>query len=114
MIHSDSLGATLDAINKAFFYERPPSKAQMEEAAKWIAARQIKSGPNAGLFAPTRRDYKEGVRLFTGEKLKTIAESCARSPRIIGSSKRPGPGDRVAASTCQRTWAIRCAKAEDV
>ena len=71
MIHSDSMGATLDAINKAFFYKRPPSKAQIQEAAKWIAARQIKSGPNAGLFAPTGRDYKEGVRLFTGEKLKT-------------------------------------------
>jgi hypothetical protein len=72
MIHPDSLGATLDAINAAFFYQRPPSRAQKEAATRWLLERQFESGQHAGLFAPTGRDYKDGVRLFTGEKLKTL------------------------------------------
>lgn len=71
MIYPNSLATTLDAINETFFCDRSVSRAQMEEAAKWIAGRQCKSGKHAGMFAPTEGDYKEGVRLFTGEKLRT-------------------------------------------
>jgi hypothetical protein len=72
MIHSDSLSVTLDAINAAFFHGQAFSKAQKEAATRWLLARQFRSGQHAGLFAPTRRDYEDGVRLFTGEKLKTL------------------------------------------
>jgi len=71
IVHHDSLAATLDAVNKALFDGRSPSKAEREEAARWIAGRQVKGGRQAGLFAPTDDDYQEGVRLFTGERLRT-------------------------------------------
>jgi hypothetical protein len=71
MIVPNSLAATLDAINETLFDDRSLSKTQMEEAAKWIVGRQHKSGKYAGMFAPTELDYEAGVKLFTGEKLKT-------------------------------------------
>jgi hypothetical protein len=71
IIHRNSLAVTLDAVNAALFNGRPPSKAEEEEAARWIASQQVKGGLQAGLFAPTEDDYQEGVRLFTGERLRT-------------------------------------------
>jgi hypothetical protein len=71
MLNTHSLAATLDGINEALFQDRALSQAEMEEVLKWLAGRQYRSGPNAGLFAPTQNDYDAGVRLFTGEKLKT-------------------------------------------
>ncbi len=72
MINPHSLAATLDTINEALFQDRALSKARMEGVVKWLAGRQYRSGPNAGLFALTQKDYDNGVRLFTGEKLKTF------------------------------------------
>lgn len=71
IIHHNSLAATLDAVNEAFFNGWPWSKADEEEAARWIAGQQVRGGRQAGLFAPTEDDYQEGVRLFTGERLQT-------------------------------------------
>jgi len=70
--HPDSLTATLDAVNEAYFYGRPPSRSQREKVAKWISGRQGLPGSYADMFAPTKSDYAEGVRLFTGEKVKTM------------------------------------------
>ena len=44
-----------------------------KEVAKWIAGRQGKSGSYAKMFAPTERDFKEGIRLFTGERVHSRA-----------------------------------------
>jgi hypothetical protein len=71
MIIPNSLATTLDAIHETLFDDRSLSKTQMEEAAKWIVGRQYRSGKQAGMFAPTELDYKAGIRLFTGERLKT-------------------------------------------
>jgi len=71
IIHHSSLAATLDAVNEALFNDRSLSKAEKEEAAGWIAGRQVEAGQQAGLFAPTKDDYQEGVKLFTGERLRT-------------------------------------------
>ena len=71
IIQCNSLAVTLDAVNEALFNGRSPSKAEKEEAARWIAGRQVEVGKQAGLFAPTEDDYQEGVRLFTGERLRT-------------------------------------------
>jgi len=70
--HPDSLTATLDAVNEAYFYGRPPSRSEREKVAKWISGRQGLPGSYADMFAPTKSDYAEGVRLFTGEKVKTM------------------------------------------
>ena len=71
VIHHNSLAMTVDAVNEALFNGRPLSKAEKEETARWIAGRQVEVGKQAGLFAPTEDDYQEGVRLFTGERLRT-------------------------------------------
>jgi len=71
MIFPNGLTATLDAINETLFDDRSLSKTQMEEVAKWIVGRQHKSGKYAGMFAPTELDYEVGVKLFTGERLRT-------------------------------------------
>lgn len=67
IIHSKSLAATLDALNEIFFYRRSLPKSQKAQIAKWIAGRQGLPGSYANMFAPTKYDFKKGIRLFTGE-----------------------------------------------
>ena len=73
IIHTRSLSATVDAINEAFFFGRSILKSDRQRAAKWIAGRQGEPGSYAGMFAPTKKDFAEGIRLFTGESIKTRA-----------------------------------------
>jgi len=68
LVHPDSLAETLDAVGEAFFYGQRLSKAQRQEVAKWIAARQGLPGSYRQMFAPTGQDRAEGITLFTGEK----------------------------------------------
>ncbi len=80
MVNPNSLAATLDGVNEAFFYGRLIPKAQRDKCAKWIASRQGKAGSYADMFAPTGKDFKEGVRLFTGE----LVRSGAATSHILG------------------------------
>ena len=73
LVDTQSLAATVDAVNEAVFFGRKLRKAQRTGAAKWIAARQGLPGSYAGMFAPTERDRQEGIRFFTGEWLRTRA-----------------------------------------
>ncbi len=73
IVNSNSLASTLDAVNEAFFCGRSLSKSQREETAKWIAGRQGRPGSYADMFAPTENDLNEGVRVFTGERLRSQA-----------------------------------------
>ncbi len=73
LVNHNSLAATLDAINEAFFYKKSLSGSQKEKTAKWIAGRQGLTGSYANMFAPTEYDFNEGVRLFTGERLRSKA-----------------------------------------
>jgi hypothetical protein len=71
LLQSDSLAATLDAVDEALFYDRTLPEADLKATAHWLAERQVRSGKWAGMFAPTDLDYGHGVKLFTGEKLHT-------------------------------------------
>ena len=73
LIHPDSLGDTLDAVNAALFERRPLSTAERSEAAAWIADRQGLPGSYAGMFAPTGYDYAFGALTFTGESVHSGA-----------------------------------------
>ncbi len=73
LINQNSLASTLDSVNEAFFYNRPLSKSERVQAAKWIASRQGLPGSYANMFAPTKRDFRNGLTLFTGEKITTRA-----------------------------------------
>ncbi len=72
-MRSDSLAATLDAVNDALFFGRRLSDADRREAADWIAARQGLPGSYHGMFAPTESDRRGGIQLFTGERVATRA-----------------------------------------
>lgn len=80
IVNPNSLGDTLDRINEVFFYSRSLSKSQRERAAKWIASRQGKPSSYANMFAPTKDDLKKGMRLFTGE----LVRSGAATRHILG------------------------------
>jgi len=67
----NSLAESLEVINEAICLSGLPSRSKVDGDVEWIAGRQVKSGKYAGMFAPTDRDYEEGIRLFTGERLRT-------------------------------------------
>ncbi len=73
LIHPDSLGDTLDAVNAALFYRLPLDEDLRREAAQWIAARQGLPRSYAGMFAPTASDYVLGALTFTGEPVVSAA-----------------------------------------
>jgi len=71
LLHENSLGKTLDAINDALFFEKQIPQEEARRTARWIAGRQGLPTSYAGMFAPTNEDYTEGVRLFTGERISS-------------------------------------------
>ena len=71
LLHENSLGKTLDAINDALFFEKQIPQEEARRTARWIAGRQWLSTSYAGMFASTNEDYTEGVRLFTGERISS-------------------------------------------
>ena len=73
IIDPSSLAETIDNLNDAFFYGRKLAKSEREEAAKWIAARQGLPGSYSGMFAPTLSDFQRGIKLFTGDRVKSRA-----------------------------------------
>jgi len=67
LIHTDSLAATLDAVNDALFWDRKLTKEGRKGVARWIASRQGLPGAYAGMFAPPEEYRTQRLRLFTGE-----------------------------------------------
>jgi hypothetical protein len=73
LINHKSLASTIDSINEALFYKKSLSKYSAVDVAKWIASRQGMHGSYANMFAPTKKDFQNGLVLFTGEKVSTRA-----------------------------------------
>jgi hypothetical protein len=73
LIYPDSLGATVDAVNLAFFDQVTLPQAVFREAGEWIAGRQGLPGSYAGMFAPTGYDMTFGTATFTGETIRSGA-----------------------------------------
>lgn len=90
LIHPDSLGETLDSINRALFDRRALSMGERSDAALWLTDRQGLPGAYAGMFAPTEYDYAFGTKTFTGEAVRSAAatghilgeEACAALYRL--------------------------------
>lgn len=92
LVLEDSLGATLDAINAALFFSTPITQRDKTAAANWIAARQGLPKAYAGMFAPTERDFQQGVTLFTGESVRSgagtahiLGQEACRAMRSLGA-----------------------------
>jgi hypothetical protein len=73
LLHTQSLGRTLDAINEALFFGKRIPRAKARRAARWIAGRQGLPSSYAEMFAPTPKDYANGIWLFTGERISSRA-----------------------------------------
>lgn len=71
IIHPNSLAQTVDSLNADLFAGRTPLDEEVESFARYALGRQWTAGPHTGAFAPTEEELQTGVRLFTGEKLKT-------------------------------------------
>jgi hypothetical protein len=80
LLDTGSLANTIDAVNDALFFSRRIPKDETRRVAIWLAGRQGLSESYAGMFAPTSRDYAEGIRLFTGERIT----SGAATAHILG------------------------------
>lgn len=76
LIDPDSLSESLDAINDALFHARVLTDEEKTTAGEWIAGRQGLFGSYHGMCAPTEADIKMGIRVFTGEPVRTIASLC--------------------------------------
>ena len=95
LIYPTSLAKTVDAINVAFFNNINLLKSVKAAAAKWLLSRQTLPGSYSGLPAPTKKDFTEGVKIFTGERLTTQAsiahilgqESCRAIILLNGKDK---------------------------
>ncbi|KPJ60251.1 MAG: hypothetical protein AMJ46_08070, partial [Latescibacteria bacterium DG_63] len=73
LLHPSSLAATIDAVNEALFVGKQIPPAERARTAAWIAGRQGKQGSYANMFAPTPRDFAGGIRVFTGEAVRSNA-----------------------------------------
>lgn len=81
----NSLAALVDSIEqKRYFGQKTPTR-ELLGAARKIASRQGLPGSYAGMFAPTRLDFRRGIRVFTGEPVRSgaatahiLGEECCR------------------------------------
>ena len=94
LLHPSSLAATIDAVNEALFVGKQIPPAERARTAAWIAGRQGKRGSYANMFAPTPRDFAGGIRVFTGEAVRSnaatahiLGEEASRALILLGVGK---------------------------
>jgi hypothetical protein len=73
MLHISSLATTLDEVNNALFLEQKISQKETASVVRWLAGRQGLPQSYSGMFAPTAKDFAEGIKLFTGERITSAA-----------------------------------------
>lgn len=79
-VKKESLAFTLDAVNDAFFEGRIISGEDKLEVARFVASRHGLYGSYANMFAPTEKDLDAGIKVFTGERVR----SGAATSHILG------------------------------
>ena len=73
LVNTRSLANTLNRVSEMLFFDKPLLRPQREKVSQWIASRQGLQGSYANMFAPTKRDLIEGIRVFTGERITSGA-----------------------------------------
>ena len=81
----NSLAALVDRVEqKRYFGQKIPAR-ELLATAREIASRQGLPGSYAGMFAPTGLDFRRGMRVFTGEAVRSgaatahiLGEECCR------------------------------------
>lgn len=89
-IHPNSLSATVDSISEALFHSSEIAKSDRLKICRWIASRQGLPGSYANMFAPTKSDFENGIKVFTGETITSrasiahiLGEECCRILSIL-------------------------------
>jgi hypothetical protein len=70
-IHETGLVKTIDAVGARLASGESILPAECERVVEWLLGRQVASGRDGGMFVPSPGEYEAGVRLFTGERLRT-------------------------------------------
>ena len=91
----NSLAALVDRVEqKRYFGPRIPAR-ELLAAERKIASRQGLPGSYAGMFAPTSLDFRRGIRVFTGEPVRSgaatahiLGEECCRLLLKLGVRDR--------------------------
>lgn len=73
MLVQESLSSTVDNLNNSLFWDRKLSEEEIMPAIRWLVDRQGLPGSYRGLYAPFPTEFLTGIRLFTGERVKTKA-----------------------------------------
>jgi hypothetical protein len=73
LIRANSLSATVDAVNEAIASGQKISASDRKAVARWIASRQGLPGAYAGTFAGFEPERKQGIQLFTGERITSAS-----------------------------------------
>jgi len=73
LLYEKSLGETVDTLNESLFFGKIIQAEQKKAIANWLASRQGLEGSYAGMISPTPHDFKHGIRVFTGEPMRTKA-----------------------------------------
>lgn len=81
----NSLAALVDRIEQQRYFGQRIPASELRAAARDIASRQGLPGSYAGMFAPTKLDFRRGFRVFTGEPVRSgaatahiLGEECCR------------------------------------
>jgi len=99
----NSLAALVDRLSEKLYFGQRIPPVDLKVAAREIASRQGLPGSYAGMFAPTAFDFRRGMRVFTGEPVRSgaatahiLGEECCRLLLEIH------PDDRVASAALDR------------
>jgi hypothetical protein len=95
LLNSRSLAKTLDAVGGAHFLGVTIPNPEARRVAAWLVGRQGLQGSYAGMFAPTTKDFTEGISLFTGERITSraatghiLGEEACRALLLLGVDRR--------------------------
>ena len=90
LISEDSLADTLDTLAEVDFHGLTLAMPVRRETANWLVERCGAPRSYGGMPAPTARDYEDGVRVFTGERVTTgaatghiLGEEACRAIRLL-------------------------------
>ena len=92
----NSLAALVDRVEqKRYFGQKIPAR-EILAAAREIASRQGLPNSYAGMFAPTRLDFRRGIRVFTGAPVRSgaatahiLGQECCRLLLKLNVKDRP-------------------------
>jgi len=91
----NSLAALADRVEQRRYFGLRITARELLAAERKIASRQGLPGSYAGMFAPTRQDFRHGIRVFTGEVVRSgaatshiLGEECCRLLLKLGVKDR--------------------------